>query len=276
MLATRRTGSATQRAPLESYFREIDATSLLTAPREKELAARVQEGDTEARDEMVRANLRLVVNIARGYTHKGVDLSDLIAEGNLGLLRAVEAFDPEMNVRFSTYAAYWIKQSIRRAIINTSKSVRLPAYMHQLVTEWHRAVSQLEDKLGRPPSEEEVASRLGLSTKKLRIVKKALRVYSAGVQRGEESPALEEVLSDDGRAAPDMVSGRADELRQVLGLLNQLDPREACVLRLRYGLGTDQPLTLKEIGEKLGLTRERVRQIERQALATLATTIGGA
>src|SRR5262249_49780547 len=147
-------------SPLETYLREINETPLLTADEERRLAYRIEDGDSEARDHLVRANLRLVVNIARGYAGKGLGLQDLIEEGNLGLLRAVEGFDPSMNTRFSTYASYWIKQSIKRAIVNTAKTIRLPAYMVELMTKWRRASAKLQDELGRTPTHEEVAKSL--------------------------------------------------------------------------------------------------------------------
>src|SRR5712692_10340382 len=159
----RRCKPAPVQSPLETYLGEINETALLSAEEEKELAQRIEARDSEARDHMVRANLRLVVNIARSYTGKGLALQDLIEEGNLGLLRAVEGFDPSMNTRFSTYASYWIKQSIKRALVNTGKPIRIPACMAQLLTEWRRATPQLQEDLGRPPTQEEVASRLSLS-----------------------------------------------------------------------------------------------------------------
>src|SRR4051794_5527809 len=177
--ARNRTPVARKQSPLESYFAEINDTPLLDAGQERELACRVQDGDAEARDWMVRANLRLVVNIARGYTGRGLDLPDLIAEGNLGLLRAAEGFDPSMNTRFSTYASYWIKQSIKRAVVNTAKTVRIPAYMVELLSKWRRATNKLTDELGRPPAPEEIAKYLGLPKKKLAIIQKAIKVYNA-------------------------------------------------------------------------------------------------
>src|SRR4051794_6286137 len=171
-------GDAVQ-SPLETYLREINETPLLSADGEKELAYRIEAGDNAARDQMVRANLRLVVNIARGYVGKGLALQDLIEEGNLGLLRAVEGFDPSMNTRFSTYASYWIKQSIKRALVNTAKTIRIPAYMVELLAKWRRATNKLSDELGRPPTHEEVAKLLGLPKKKLNIIKKAIRVYNS-------------------------------------------------------------------------------------------------
>lgn len=165
-------GSSAVQTPLETYLREINETALLTARDERELANRIANGEKEARDRMVRANLRLVVNIARAYVGKGLPLQDLIEEGNLGLLRAVEGFDPDMNTRFSTYASYWIKQSIKRALINCGKTIRIPAYMVELLSKWRKATAKLEDQFKRPPTQEEVAIELGLPKKKLSIVKK--------------------------------------------------------------------------------------------------------
>src|SRR5712672_194059 len=185
-------------SPLETYLREINETALLTADEEKSLARAIETGDTEARDQMVRANLRLVVNIARGYTGKGLALQDLIEEGNLGLLRAVEGFDPNMNTRFSTYASYWIKQSIKRALVNTAKTIRIPAYMVELLSKWRRATSKLQDEFGRPPTHEEVAKLLGLPKKKLNIIKKAIRVYNSAPQgdaAGDAGWDIDELLA---------------------------------------------------------------------------------
>jgi RNA polymerase primary sigma factor len=252
------------------YFRQINETPLLTAEQERELAYRIEKGDCEAREHLVRANLRLVVNIARGYQGKGLDLHDLIAEGNFGLLRAAEAFDASMETRFTTYAAYWVKQSIRRALINTAKTIRLPAYMTQLLTEWRRASAKLNEELGRAPSEDEVADRLKLPPRKLRLVKKAIRIHNATPQsEEEESRPIDDLVADDRAKAPDAELMQADELRQVLQLVDELDDRAKKVLRLRFGLDGEDPKTLQEVGECLHLTRERVRQIERAALASL-------
>jgi RNA polymerase primary sigma factor len=262
-------------SPLETYLREINETSLLTADQEKDLARKIGEGSTEARDQMVRANLRLVVNIARGYTGKGLALQDLIEEGNLGLLRAVEGFDPTMNTRFSTYASYWIKQSIKRALVNTAKTIRIPAYMVELLAKWRRATNKLNDELGRPPTHEEVAKFMGLPRKKLNIIKKAIRVYNAAPQsdQGEQGWSIEEMLMDSRSKTPDNEMVETDDLKHVMVLLEKMDKREATVLRMRFGLDDEEPKTLKEIGECLGLTRERVRQIESEALAKLGDNL---
>jgi RNA polymerase primary sigma factor len=267
--------SASVQTPLETYLREINETALLTAADEKELARKIADGDVQARDRMVRANLRLVVNIARGYTGKGLSLQDLIEEGNLGLLRAVEGFDPEMGTRFSTYASYWIKQSIKRALINSAKTIRIPAYMVELLSKWRRATTRLSEELGRTPTPEEIARVLGLPKKKLPIVKKAIRVYNATPQtdQSESGWTLGDMVMDERLKSPEDELLETDVLAHVRTMMENMDAREATVLRMRFGLDNTEPHTLKEIGEQLGLTRERVRQIETEALRKLADSL---
>ncbi|MFQ3650688.1 MAG: RNA polymerase sigma factor RpoD/SigA [Gemmataceae bacterium] len=272
MTRPRRLRNDSVQSPLETYLREINETPLLSREEERELAFRVKfHSDYAARDQMVRANLRLVVNIARNYTGKGLALQDLIEEGNLGLLRAVEGFDPNMDTRFSTYASYWIKQSIKRALVNTGKTIRIPAYMVELLAKWRRATSKLQEELGRAPTQEEVAKELDLPKKKLNIIKKAIRIYNSAPQSdaSESGWSLDEMLMDGNTKTPDTEMVEADVLKHVLELLDRMDTREATVLRMRFGLDGGEQKTLKEIGESLGLTRERVRQIESEALGKL-------
>lgn len=274
--ARRRSSSAVQN-PLETYLKEINETALLSAEEERELSNRIEHGDKEARDRMVRANLRLVVNIARAYSGKGLPLQDLIEEGNLGLLRAVEGFDPDMGTRFSTYASYWIKQSIKRALVNSAKTIRIPAYMVELLTKWRRATAQLQDTLDRTPTTEEVARELDLPPKKLKIVKKAIQLYNSSPQSEQQDAgwSLGEMIPDDRLKGPDDELVENDNLKHVYRLLNEIPDREANILRMRFGLDGEEPKTLKEIGQALGLTRERVRQIESEALKKLAKEISG-
>ncbi|QDT64973.1 sigma-70 family RNA polymerase sigma factor [Calycomorphotria hydatis] len=271
-----RRGSSVQN-PLETYLREINETALLTANDEKELAYRIADGDQSARDRMVRANLRLVVNIARAYTGKGLPLPDLIEEGNLGLLRAVEGFDPDMNTRFSTYASYWIKQSIKRALVNSAKTIRIPAYMVELLSKWRKATALLSDQLGRTPTPEEVAHHLELPKKKLRIVKKAIQLYNSTPQHDQEDGgwSLGDMIPDERVRGPEDELVNSDNITHVFKMLKTMDEREASILRMRFGLDDSEPKTLKEIGEILGLTRERVRQIEGEALGRLNKSLMG-
>ncbi len=262
-------------SPLETYLREINETSLLSAHDERELAAGIANGDIRARDHMVRANLRLVVNIARGYSGKGLSLQDLIEEGNLGLLRAVEGFDPAMGTRFSTYASYWIKQSIKRALINSAKTIRIPAYMVELLSKWRRATSRLSEELGRTPTPEEIARVLGVPKKKLPIIKKAIRIYNLTPQTDQSDVgwSLGEMVMDERMKSAEDELLETDVLGHVRKMMVAMDPREATVLRMRFGLDGTEPHTLKEIGESLNLTRERVRQIETEALNRLSDSL---
>ena len=264
-------------APLETYLREIAETDLLTQEEEQELARAVSAGDMEARDMMIRSNLRLVVNIARGYTSRGLGLQDLIEEGNLGLLRAVEGFDPSMGTRFSTYASYWIKQSIKRALINSSKTIRIPAYMVEILAKWQRASVRLLEDLGRSPTHEEIARLIGLPRKKLSLIKKAILINSLVPQfdQPEIGWTLNEVIADERRYRPDEAMLASDNLAYVMEQIELMDPRDAAVVKMRFGLCGHEIRTLKEIGARLGLTRERVRQIEIEVLNRLGESLEG-
>jgi RNA polymerase primary sigma factor len=263
-----------QNAPstLQIYLQEINGTPLLTYLEERELAGKVAQGDPYAREHMVKANLRLVVNIARGYLNKGMGLEDLIEEGNLGLMRAVEGFDATMETRFSTYASYWIKQSIRRALMNQGRPIRLPAYMVSLLSKWRRVAAVLTERLGRPPTVDEVGKALRLSKKKVGIVAKAIEVnnlqaHSDGIE--DDGMVLDDVLADERSKSPDILMIENDDLERIFRRLDHLEPREANVIRMRFGLEPYSPMTLREVGENLGLTRERVRQLENHALVKL-------
>jgi RNA polymerase primary sigma factor len=263
-------------SPLTLYLQQLEETPLLSAEQERELACRVAAGDVQARDHLVRANLRLVVRVARAYQGRGLELVDLVAEGTLGLIRAAELFDPTAGTRFGTYAVYWVKQSIGRALLNTAPTIRLPARTAHLLVRWHLATAALREELGRPPTEEEVAERMSLSARRLRLVKDALRTRNAAppAERDRDRRALEELVADGRSAAPDAALACGEELGEAMRLLEALEPRQREVLRLRFGLGGQGPKTLREIGERLRLTRERVRQIERQALARLQEQLG--
>lgn len=261
---------------LETYLQEINEVPLLTADEEKVLGARVQSGDLEAREHLIRANLRLVVSIAKMYNDRGLNLQDLIAEGNIGLMKAAEKFDPEAGCRFSTYGTWWIKQSIRRALTNTVKSVRVPGYMTEMISKWRNVANELRYMLGRMPTVEEVAMELGIPRESWPLLKRTIESNQAGQVSLDVMTQTQDTVEDENAADPEETMLHQDLLSRLDELLGVIDEREAQILRLRYGLGEGaEPMTLKEIGKIVGLTRERVRQIERDALRKLYDVMAG-
>src|SRR5258708_15001584 len=257
---------------LQLYLRQINDSPLLNANEEKTLGRRIIEhNDPEARERMVRSNLRLVVNIAKHYVNRGLSLPDLIEEGNIGLLKAVAGFDPENGCRCSTYASWWIKQSIKRALINSVQPIHIPAYMVEMMAKLKQAMRELEDKLGRLATTDELSAHMKLSPKKLRIIRKAVKAYNSPTQSGSDDGELtiNELVADTHNPGPDTAVMDSDELRQLGELLEAIDERAAKILKLRYGLEGEDPMTLQEIGQRIGLTRERVRQIEHESLKKL-------
>ncbi|MHC4882635.1 MAG: sigma-70 family RNA polymerase sigma factor [Planctomycetota bacterium] len=257
---------------IKEYLKEIDESPLLTWEDEKELAIAVlEENDPYARERLVRSNLRLVVNIAKKFSGRGLTLGDLIEEGNLGLLRAVDTFDPDHGVRFSTYSAWWIKQAIKRAILSNSQPIHIPTYMVELINQWRQVYAEQELRLGRTVSLDEMATAMKVPLRKARAIRDIVTVVDNGFQHDsdEENAGLDEAIIDDTIATPEEDLGTNEQLQKALELLDEIDPREAEVLRLRFGLDGVEPMTLKQIGKKLGLTRERVRQLQKNALAQL-------
>ena len=260
---------------IKEYLKEIDEAPLLTFEEEHSLGKLiVEENDPWAREQLVRSNLRLVVNIAKKYSDRGIGLGDLIEEGNLGLIKAVDYFDPERGTRFSTYAAWWIKQSIKRALLTNVQPVYIPTYMVALINQWRHTATELENRLGRTLDVEEMADIMQLPLRKAKIIYQIVRVLSSmrdisSGDESDESQMLEATLRDKDADEPEDALAAGEERAKVLSLLNEIDPREANILRLHYGLDDRKPLTLKQIGKKLGLTRERIRQIQRNALTKL-------
>ena len=256
---------------LQLYLREIGQVKLLTPKEEIALARRIKRGDKRAREHMIKANLRLVVKIARDYAGLGLPLLDLISEGNIGLMKGVERFDPGKGAKLSTYASWWIKQSIKRALGNQSKTIRLPIHVVDKVAHLRRAEMKLRETLDRDPTDEELAHELQISPRRVEQYRQASRApVSLDAPIGDdESNRISEVVADPNAAAPfDRVIQETDTalVREVLATLTG---RESEVLALRFGLEDGTPRTLEEIGEHFGLTRERIRQIQEQALRKL-------
>ena len=259
---------------LQLYLREVNETALLTPDEEKTLGWRIiNDGCLQSKERMIKANLRLVIAISKNYVNRGLTLPDLIEEGNIGLIRAVEGFDPAQGARFSTYASWWIKQAIKRTLINAVQPIHIPAYMVELIARWKDTSRKFEEKHGRSPSLQELSKEMKLPVKKLVIIRRAVKAYQAPSQAplGEDGVAMDfgDLFEDTRGKQPDREASENEDFKIILKLLDSIDARDARVLRLRFGLEGHEPLTLKQIGEIVGLTRERVRQIEVEALRRL-------
>ncbi|MGB0293081.1 MAG: sigma-70 family RNA polymerase sigma factor [Luteolibacter sp.] len=256
---------------LKIYLREISKTPLLTPKEEIELADRIHQGDQEARAHMIKANLRLVVKIAQDYSNYGMPVSDLISEGNIGLMKAVERFDPEKGGKLSTYAAWWIKQSIKRALANQSKTIRLPVHMVDKIAKMRRIAAMMTETLGREPTDEELSEETGVPRHKLAMLRQASHrptSLDAPINDGEATE-YGEVIQDE--SAVDPLESLADRNlhNQLDGLLDCLDERERKIIDERFGLDGRKSMTLEEVGQEFGVTRERIRQLQNVALTKM-------
>ena len=252
-------------------MQRIGEYELITPAEEAELAALIKAGSQEARQKLIRSNLRLVVKIAHDFKGRGLSLLDLIAEGNIGLMRAVEKFDPSKGAKLSTYSAWWIKQSMRRAIANQARTVRIPIQSASKLTRVRTARNNLKNDLGREPTTKEIAEDTGMSERTvsaLSKVKSGTISLDAPIRPGEEG-RFQDLVPDDTVQRPDEEVGEAERLNQMLGLLNYLDKREKTVIERRFGLNNFRKHTLEEVSTVIGRTRERVRQIQNQALEKL-------
>jgi len=260
---------------IKLYLREIGQVKLLTPQEEIQLAARIKKGDKKARELMIKANLRLVVKIARDYDGIGLPLLDLISEGNIGLMKAVERFDPKKGGKLSTYGSWWIKQSIKRALANQSKTIRLPVHLVDKISKMRRLAMRLQEELGREPSDEELADELGMTPARVRQMRlAAIRPASLDAPIGDdESNFFSDVVEDENAVSPYENLKDKTVTGMLQDMVKHLDPREATILRYRFGLDGGQEKTLEEVGEKFGVTRERVRQIQNLALRKLRKMI---
>ena len=263
--------STEERSPIRYYLDQIGKTPLLTLEQETALARRILKGDEAARQQMIQANLRLVVRIAKDYDNFGLSLMDLISEGNFGLIKAVERFDPDKGGKLSTYASWWIKQAIKRALATSGKTIRLPVHMVDRIAQMRRVTNQLAAELGREPHNEEIAMAMEIPLAKVVHMKSvANRAASLDQPVGEEGDAtLGDLVKDESERTPfETLRGKSDN-DEITTMLAALEPREAEILTHRFGLNGESPLTLEEVGERFKLTRERVRQLQQSALMQL-------
>jgi RNA polymerase primary sigma factor len=261
-----------RRPPLEIYLSEIRQIPLLTREQEVEVAKRVAAGDEAAKKQMVESNLRLVVMLARRYHGRGLPLADLIAEGNLGLIRAVEKFRWDRGTRFSTYATWWIRQAVQRALANQARLIRLPVHVEAQLGKVRRTQERLTQERGQPPEMAEVAAALGLTVKDLQALEDASKMplsLETSVGREGEGIQLKDVVRDPGEPETAAIASLLRRQQNLHALLDDLPPKERAILFDRFGLGGEAPMTLESIGQRMGVTRERVRQIEVSALQKL-------
>ena len=256
---------------LQIYLQQISQIPLITPKEEIELAAEIKKGSEAAREKMITANLRLVVKIAQDYSNLGLSLLDLINEGNIGLMKAVERFDPTKGGKLSTYGSWWIKQSIKRALANQSKTIRLPIHMVDRVTQIRRTTAILSERLGREPTDDELASEMNLPVNRITLLKSvSQKPASLDTPLGDEDGSTLGELVPDNKAVSPLENLQSKSIvGDISKVLDQLEPREADIIRLRFGLEGLDPLTLEEVGAKIGLTRERVRQLQEHALRAL-------
>ncbi|MDD5669632.1 MAG: RNA polymerase sigma factor RpoD/SigA [Candidatus Omnitrophica bacterium] len=257
---------------LKTYLKEVRAIPLLTAQEEIDLSKRAQKGDEHARKAMIRANLRLVINIAKKYMHLGIPFLDLIEEGNLGLMKAVEKFDPKRGFRFSTYAAWWIRQSIIRSIAQQGKMVRLPVYMNELISKWKKTKEGLTQKLNRLPEDKEIAKKLHITKDKMEEINLWLSTKTSSLEApigDEDESQVSDLVEDINATLPDAEMEQTLDKERIGDLLLMMSDREREVLDMRFGLRDGTSYTLADVAEKLGLSRERIRQIEEEALDKL-------
>lgn len=261
-----------ERNSIKTYLQEIGKIDLLTPAQEISLAHRIQSGDKSARDHMIKANLRLVVKIAHDYKDFGLPVLDLISEGNIGLIKAVERFDPEKGGKLSTYAAWWIKQSIKRALANQSKTIRLPVHLVDKISRMRKMAMALTEELGRDPTDQELADMLEMPVNKVSHLKSvSVRPTSLNAPVGEDGNATEfgEIVGDDNAPTPYENLHEKSLLGDLHEMIEDLDNREAEIIRLRFGLNGDAPLTLEEVGQLFDITRERVRQLQNIAISKM-------
>jgi RNA polymerase primary sigma factor len=260
---------------LTLYMREVGQVRLLTADEEIELARKIKKGNAKAREMMIRANLRLVVKIAREYENLGLPLLDLISEGNIGLMSAVERFDPSKGAKLSTYSSWWIKQAIRRALANQSKTIRLPVHMVDKIYNMKKTSMKLQEVLGREPTDQELAAELGITVRQVNDMRaSAIRPASLDAPLGDdESGHLGDIVRDETATDPYEHLEEKTFTHLLDSLVGRLQPREAAILRYRFGLDGGPERTLEEVGEKFGVTRERIRQLQNLALRKLRRMI---